>query len=145
MRLSARTEYAAIAVVELARHVGSRNPVRIRAICEAQGVPAGFLVHILLQLKAAGIITSTRGAAGGYRLARPPQQVTLEDIHRAVEEPGEAVSPISVQLASQSPPAAVLVGAWREVAAAEAKALRSVSIAELASRCKSAHGAMYHI
>ena len=78
MRLSAKTEYAAIALLELARNWAGDEPVRIRSICAAHGVPSRFLVQILLQLKGAGIVTSTRGAAGGYHLAREPESITLE-------------------------------------------------------------------
>ena len=74
MRLSAKIEYAAIAVLELAQHWNSDEPVRIRTICAAHGVPAGFLVQILLQLKGAGVVTSTRGAAGGYQ---PRSRLTM--------------------------------------------------------------------
>ena len=135
MRLSAKTEYAAMAAVELARRSDAVEPVRIRAICEAQGVPARFLVHILLQMKAAGIVASTRGAAGGYRLARPPETITLDDIRRAVDGPGDAAAPVT----------AVLAAAWHEAAEAESEALSGITLADLAGRCRSATDAMYYI
>jgi Rrf2 family cysteine metabolism transcriptional repressor len=145
MRLSAKTEYAAIAAVELARRCDGPEPVRIRAICEAQGVPARFLVQILLQLKAAGIVASTRGAAGGYRLARPPAEITLDDIHRAVEGAGDAAAPVTSSLARRSRAAAVLAAAWDDAAHAEAEALRGITLADLAARCRSTQEAMYYI
>ncbi len=145
MRLSAKTEYAAMAAVELARRADAVQPVRIRAICEAQGVPARFLVHILLQLKAAGIVASIRGAAGGYRLARPPETITLDDIRRAVDGPGDAAAPVTAGLARRSRTAAVLAAAWHEAAAAEAEALGGVTLADLAGRCRSGADAMYYI
>jgi len=80
MRLSAKTEYASLAVLELALRQDRDEPVRIREISEAHGVPSRFLVQILLQLKAAGLVTSTRGSAGGYRLARDASEITLADI-----------------------------------------------------------------
>jgi len=74
MRLSARTEYAAIAAVELARRDGSGGPVGMKAICEGQAVPSRFLVQILLQLKRAGLVTSVRGVgAATGSLARQPR------------------------------------------------------------------------
>ena len=145
MRLSARTEYAALAAVELARRHEAAEPVRIREIGEAQAVPARFLVQILLQLKAAGIVTSTRGAAGGYRLARPPETITLDDVRRAVEGPGETVAPVTTGLARRSRTAAVLAAAWHEAADAEAEALARITLAELAIRCRPTAGAMYYI
>ena len=145
MRLSAKTEYAAMAAVELARRSDDVEPVRIRAICEAQGVPARFLVHILLQMKAAGIVASTRGAAGGYRLARPPETITLDDIRRAVDGPGDAAAPVTAALARRSRTAAVLAAAWHEAAEAESEALSGITLADLAGRCRSATDAMYYI
>lgn len=145
MRLSAKTEYAAIAALELARRQGPGEPVRIRAICEAQGVPARFLVQILLQLKAAGIVTSVRGASGGYRLAVAPDEITLDDIRRAVEGQGEGVAPVSSGLADRSRAAAMLASAWADAADAEADALRRVTLADLVARCRPAAEAMYYI
>ena len=77
MKISAKTEYACIAVLELAAQYGTGEPVRIRRIAERHDVPPRFLVQILLQLKGAGLVTSVRGAAGGYQLIQPPEQVSL--------------------------------------------------------------------
>ena len=66
MKVSAKTEYACIAMLELAAQYGSNEPVRIRKIAERHDVPPRFLVQILLQLKGAGLVSSVRGAAGGY-------------------------------------------------------------------------------
>lgn len=145
MRLSAKTEYAALAAVELARRVDSPTPVRIREICAAQGVPPRFLVHILLQLKAAGIVTSIRGAAGGYRLAKPAGEVTLHDIRAAVEGPAEAAAPLSVELGKKSRTAAVLASAWDKAAEAEVEALAEITLASIAARCKPTGDSMYYI
>ena len=145
MRLSAKTEYAALAAVELARRVDSPTPVRIREICAAQGVPPRFLVHILLQLKAAGIVASIRGAAGGYRLAKAADKVTLCDVREAVEGPADAAAPISSDLGKKSRTAAVLAAAWEKAAEAEAEALDEITIASLAARCKPTGDSMYYI
>lgn len=145
MRLSAKTEYAALAAVELARRVDSPSPVRIREICAAQGVPPRFLVHILLQLKAAGIVASVRGAAGGYRLAKPADTVTLHDIRNAVDGPADAVAAISTELGKKSRTAAVLAAAWESAADAEAEALAEITLASLAARCKPTGDSMYYI
>jgi Rrf2 family protein len=144
MRISAKTEYAAIAALELARCRGTADPVRLRSISEGQGVPEKFLVQILLQLKAAGLVTSTRGAAGGYRLARPPEEITLADIRGAIEGDGGA-APATAELAGRSRAAAALAAAWGEGARAEADALRGVSLADLLDRCRPVADAMYYI
>ncbi len=63
--------------MELAANYGSGEPVRLRRISDQYGIPARFLVQILLQLKGAGIVASTRGAAGGYTLVRRPAALDL--------------------------------------------------------------------
>jgi len=145
MRLSAKTEYAAIALLELARNWAADEPVRIRSICAAHGVPSRFLVQILLQLKGAGIVTSTRGAAGGYHLSREPESITLEDVHRVIEGPDELVTAVTADLAGRSRIGRVLLDAWRDAAAAEAEALRSVTLADLVERARSTSEPMYYI
>src|SRR3972149_5143078 len=72
MKISAKTEYACIAMMELASQFGTGEPVRIRRIAERHDVPPRFLVQILLQLKGAGLVASIRGAAGGGQLVKTP-------------------------------------------------------------------------
>jgi len=85
MRLSAKADYALRASVELASH--GAGPVKADTVARAQSIPLRFLEQILLELKHAGIVASQRGAEGGYRLARPPEQIRLADVIRAVEGP----------------------------------------------------------
>ena len=85
MRISAKAEYACIAMLELAANYAEPQPVRIKAIADAHGIPQRFLVQILLQLKTAGLVASVRGAAGGYQLARPPDDITLADVINAID------------------------------------------------------------
>jgi Rrf2 family protein len=85
VRISAKTEYACIAMLELAAAHGAGEPVRIRTIADAHGIPSRFLVQILLQLKGAGYVTSTRGAAGGYQLAMSPERITLGEVMNVID------------------------------------------------------------
>jgi len=145
MRLSARTEYAAIAAVELARRGDAGGPVGMKTICDAQRVPPRFLVHILLQLKRAGIVASVRGASGGYRLARPAAAITLRDIREAVEGATERPAPLTADLAGASRAATALLAAWDGAARAEAEALARVTLADLAARSREPGQTMYYI
>jgi Rrf2 family protein len=77
VNLSARTQYACKAVLELALHFDSGQPVQLRKIADSHAIPSRFLVQILQQLKAAGLVASVRGAAGGYRLTKPPCEMSL--------------------------------------------------------------------
>ncbi len=85
MRLSAKADYAIRAAVELA--AGGEEHLKADRIAAAQDIPLRFLEHILLDLKHAQLVESRRGAEGGYRLARPADEVTLADVLRAVEGP----------------------------------------------------------
>jgi Rrf2 family protein len=145
MRLSARVEYAAIAALNIACRGDRHGPVSLRTICEEQGVPSRFLVHILLQLKRAGIVQSTRGASGGYLLARPADEITLLDIYLAIEGPVECPAVVTAGLAGKSRGAAVLKNAWEAGCQAGAAALASQSLAELASRTLTVSEPMYFI
>jgi Rrf2 family protein len=85
MRISAKVDYAVRAAIELAAAGGS--PVKGEEIAQAQDIPLKFLENILGELKHTGIVSSRRGAQGGYWLAKPADEVSLADIVRAVEGP----------------------------------------------------------
>ena len=96
MKLSVRGEYALRALLVLARdYQEDDSVVRIQEVSERQNIPKRFLEQILNDLKSAGIVESKRGVAGGYRLRRPPERVTLAEIVRHIEGPLAPVSCVS--------------------------------------------------
>jgi Rrf2 family protein len=84
VKLSVKSDYAARAVLGLARHYPGGVAVRVEDLAAEQGVPANYLVQILIELKAQGIARSVRGKEGGYLLGRLPAEITLGDVLRAV-------------------------------------------------------------
>ena len=132
MKISAKAEYACLAVMAIARQGPESPPVHIRAISEAYRIPERYLVQILLQLKGAGLVLSTRGASGGYRLARPAGSISLGEVLSAIDGPEIAVR---VPHASGRPMAAVLESVWDRVEAAERAVLDRTTIADLAAQC----------
>jgi len=84
MKLSVKSDYAARAVLGLARHFPTGGALRVEALAAEQGVPANYLLQILIELKAQGIVRSVRGKEGGYMLARPPGEISLADVLHAV-------------------------------------------------------------
>jgi Rrf2 family transcriptional regulator, cysteine metabolism repressor len=84
VKLSVKSDYAARAVLGLARHFPTGSALRIEDLASEQGIPSNYLVQILIELKAKGIARSVRGKEGGYLLAQPPGDITLGDILRAV-------------------------------------------------------------
>jgi len=141
MNLTAKTEYACLAMLELAQHFDAQQPVQVRRISESHGIPSPFLVQILQDLKRAGLVTSTRGAAGGYRLARPPQEVTLADVLEAVEGNSEPTTCASIA----SPLAPVLLDVCNELSATRHQHLAGITLAELVARATVEAGPMWYI
>lgn len=84
MKLSVKSDYAARAVLGLARHYPKEEALRVEDLAALQGIPANYLVQILIELKSQGIARSLRGKEGGYMLGRPPAEITLGDVLRAV-------------------------------------------------------------
>ena len=144
MKISAKTEYACIAMLELAAQYGSGEPVRVRRIAERHDVPPRFLVQILLQLKGAGLVASVRGAMGGYYLLKSPKDVSLgqvmEVIEGAADENGQASA-----ASPDSPVVKALMQTWQEVNRAERDMLCQISLAELLERAKTKDQEMYYI
>lgn len=143
MKVSAKTEYACIAMLELAASYGSGEPVRIRKIAEDHGVPARFLVQILLQLKGAGFVISTRGASGGYQLAKDPGEISLGEVMTVIEGPRESAPASS--LSHPSPASKALSETLREITEIEEKLLREITFADLAERAANSAEDMYYI
>jgi Rrf2 family protein len=144
MKISAKTEYACIAMLELASRHGSGDPVRIRKIAERHDVPPRFLVQILLQLKGAGLVRSTRGAAGGYHLERPPDQVSLGEVMRIIEGSNKG-NGTSTSASPDSPAVKALSQAWADVEAVQREMLNKISFADLLERARSHDDRMYYI
>jgi Rrf2 family cysteine metabolism transcriptional repressor len=86
VQISQKCQYALRALLELAVRA-SDAPVKVGDIAEAQAIPPRFLEVILNQLKRGGFVESTRGAAGGYALARSPDELTMGEIIRFIEGP----------------------------------------------------------
>lgn len=102
--------------------------MRIREIAGAHEIPERYLVQILLQLKGAGLVTSTRGASGGYRLARPADEISLGEVLGAIDGPEEPPREF------QQPAAQALALVWQHLREAERAVLDQTSIAQLAER-----------
>ncbi len=129
-------------MLELAASYGTHEPVRIRKIAEEHGIPSRFLVQILLQLKGAGLVSSTRGASGGYQLAKKPDEISLAEVMAVTEGPDED-NPISA--APDSVMANDLQGSWRGVAGVQRKMLGELTFEHLVERARHRTENMYYI
>ena len=140
MHITAKINYACIAVMELAARHGSDRPVSIREISEKHRIPSQFLVQILLQLKRAGLIISTRGPSGGYSLAGLPESVSLAQVIAATDGVSQSSS-----LENDSETARVLSQTWQRINAIEQELLAETSFADLLEDVQGQERMMYYI
>ena len=129
MRVSAKADYAARAAAELSRSTGA--PLKAERIAASQDIPVKFLESILLELKHAGIVRSQRGPDGGYTLARPPEQISLADVIRAVDGPLANVRGDRPENIEYHGAAAPLTDVWIAVRASLREILEATSLANL--------------
>jgi Rrf2 family protein len=139
--LSSKTQYACLAMLQLAQEHAAPQPVQAPKIAERHGIPATFLVQILHELKRAGLATSTRGSAGGYRLSRPPSEITLADVvdvFETADEPAGCAAP-------GSPLAPALLEVCCDLVRTRRELLMSITLADVAERAAAGAGTMWYI
>jgi Rrf2 family protein len=132
MKLSTKTRYGVRALFDIAYHNGGRA-TQARDIARRQDVPLRYLEQIFQDLRRASLVDAKRGPRGGYSLARPPEQITLGDVVRAVQGPIELL--VSDE---DSPPSgngqAVPATIWKELAQKVGACFDGVSIKDLCAR-----------
>ncbi len=91
MLFSTKAEYGVRLMVELGRRAGDGSaqaePVALAAVAEAETLPLSYLEHLVAKLRQAGLVSSVRGAHGGYRLAKPASEILMLDVVEALEGP----------------------------------------------------------
>lgn len=133
MRVSAKSDYALRALIELATQTGS-EAVSAEELGRRQDIPRGFLQAILADLRRVDIVASQRGQAGGWRLARPPDSVSVADVIRAVDGPLVSVYGLRPEAVSYNEGAAVLQPVWIAARSALREVFEAVTIRHLAER-----------
>jgi Rrf2 family protein len=129
MRLSARSEYGLLALVDLTTAPGG-SPVAAREIAERRGIPPAFLEQLLADLRRAGIVRSTRGAHGGFALARGASAITALEIVEALE--GPIVPSVCMPNECDREGGCAAATVWTDVAGAVRDALGGFTLARLA-------------
>lgn len=130
MQISAKADYAMRALLALAAFEEGAV-VKGEALAASQNLPRKFLENIMLELRRAGIVTSHRGADGGYRLARPPADITVADVMRAVDGPLAEVRGLRPETTAYVGAAEHLQEVWVAVRASLRAVLESVSVADV--------------
>lgn len=129
MQVNAKVDYALRALTELAN--GDGGPIKAEAISKAQGIPPKFLENILLELRHAGIVHSQRGAEGGYRLARPAEEISLADVIRVVDGPLANVRGLRPESLEYVGPASALLQVWIALRANIRAVLETVTLEDV--------------
>lgn len=146
MQLSCKSEYALLALLELAQHYSDGEPQQIKAIAASQDIPERYLEQLLAALRRRGLVRSQRGAKGGYVLGREPWSIDLYEVVQSIEgkenadtRPGTAPPP-TIEMD-------VLHETWQEVQTAAEAALRKYTLQDLCDRkAERQRGTvMYHI
>jgi Rrf2 family protein len=130
VRVSAKTDYAIRAALELASAEDDK-PVKGERIATAQAIPLRFLENILMQLRHAGLVESRRGAEGGYRLAKPADEVKLADVIRAIDGPLAGVSGSRPETLGFTGSAESMKDVWIAVRAALRGVLEQITLADV--------------
>ena len=131
MLLPQTAEYALRAVIHIARHQGA-GCVRVNEMAPALGLPQNYLSKTLHQLARAGVLASTRGPAGGFRLARPAEVLTMQRVVAVFAETGEKRCLLADRPCGQDPRCPVHAR-WAPIAAQLYGFFGSTSIADLAA------------
>lgn len=131
MRVSAKVDYALRAAVELAA-LEDEWPVKGERLASGQGIPLRFMENILGELRQSGIVASKRGAEGGYMLARPPSEIALADVIRAVDGPLANIGGLRPDQLSYEGTAVPMREIWVAVRAALRGVLETTTLADVA-------------
>jgi len=132
MKISTKGRYGARASLELAIRFGA-GPVMVREIAKSQDISERYLEQILNTLRTSELVKSTRGAKGGYELAKNPSEITLGDIIRSLEGPLDIVPCVQeCDYGKRSECATCHV--WQEVKESIEKVLDSITLEALTER-----------
>lgn len=133
LRVSAKADYAVRAMLVLARQGAPGPPVKVDRIARQGAIPPKFLEGILAELRRAGLVDSKRGAEGGYRLARPPGEVSVADVLRVIDGPHVAVAGRAPAGLAYPPEMAALPEVWEEAGAGALAVLEAATLDRLAA------------
>lgn len=140
MRISTKGHYGVQAMFELAQHYGT-GPVSLRAIAGRQEISEHYLEQLIAGLRKAGLVSSVRGAQGGYILARNPADIKVGDIVRVLEGP---IAPVECVNDNETDHClrsefCITRGVWEKVKDSIEDVLDSISLADM---CKEAEKEM---
>ena len=138
MKLSTKGKYGVKALFELAMHQGN-TPVSLKTIAERQDLSEHYLEQLVAPLRKAGLVTSVRGAQGGYMLARPAAQITVGDIIRVLEGPigyADCATEAGVENGCEKADECLAHGVWEKVRDAIVKVVDGITLEDLCRQAR---------
>ena len=133
MKISTKIRYGARAMLELAYHYGE-GPIELKEIATRENISLKYLEQVINPLRAAGLVISTRGAKGGYSLAKPPSEICLYDVIETLEGPLNLLECLRDSKVCQRVPSCVTRDIWQEVSEAISKIFYSVTLEDMVNR-----------
>ena len=131
MKLSTKSRYGLRAMIDLAAREGD-EPVSLGSVAQSQGISEAYLEQLFAKLKKAGLVTSSRGAQGGYRLSRAPENVSVGDVLRALEGNLEAAAcPGLSDQGCSSSDSCVTIYVWKKINDSITRTVDSICLDEL--------------
>ncbi|MDZ7951906.1 Rrf2 family transcriptional regulator [Nostoc sp. DedQUE09] len=132
MELSCKSEYAILALLEMAAHYESGEPLQIRQIAAQQNIPDRYLEQLLATLRRGGIVKSQRGSKGGYLLTREPRKIILFEILECLE--GLEARAGEENVNSKSIDSSVIEEIWQEASRAANSVLQKYTLQDLCEK-----------
>ncbi|MEH2292498.1 RrF2 family transcriptional regulator [Nostoc sp.] len=132
MELSCKSEYAILALLEMAAHYESGEPLQIRQIAAQQNIPDRYLEQLLATLRRGGIVKSQRGSKGGYLLTREPRKIILFEILECLE--GLEVRTCEENVNSKTVDSSVIDEVWQEASRAANSVLQKYTLQDLCEK-----------
>ena len=144
MKLSTRTRYGVRAILELAENAG-KGPLQLRIIAQRQDISAKYLEQLMAVLKSAGFIRSIRGAKGGYVLARPADEIRLNEVFHCLEGTVTTAECVEDEKYCQRAAGCAARLVWTEVHEAIEKVLEATTLQNLIDKARASGAVNYHI
>lgn len=134
MKISAKARYGLRILMNIALHADENHPRLMKDICEAESLSEKFTSRLVIPLRESGMITSTRGKAGGFRLARKPEEITLLEIIETLQGPVALIDCLADDSSCVRMKKCAARDVWSNVNDSIRRTLSATTLASLTSR-----------
>lgn len=144
MKISTRTRYAVRAIIELAQNSGQR-PLQLKVIARRQDISVKYLEQLMAVLRSGGFVRSIRGSKGGYVLAKPPEQIRLNEVLYCLEGPISTVECVDNKDYCGRAADCAARQVWAKVELAIDDVLKSITLKDLVDQAQNNQNMFYQI